>query len=462
LLGPDLAPYPTLFAAVAIAAWYAGRGPGLLAVAIATVSALRFLIPPRGSFAVENAEYLNGLVLFGLASVFLVLVTAALRDARQRAEAADRRKSEFLAILAHELRNPVAPIRNSLEIMRRAVDDPERVGEARQILERQVDHLSRLVDDLLDVGRITANRLELRLEPLDLTTPLHDAIESTNTLFRTKGHTLSVSESPEPLYVNADPVRVTQVVGNLLNNATKFTAAGGRISVSTERRGDEAVIRVRDTGCGIAREDQAMIFDTFAHLEQGASASPGGGLGVGLALARRMTEMHGGRIEVSSAGLGKGSEFSVYLPVLSARPDVPAAAFEQTPTSSVASVRILVVDDNRDSADTLGALLQMSGHSVEVAYDGVSSLAAADEFQPEVVLLDIGMPDMDGYAVASRLRRRPGGDDTLLIAITGWGQPADKQRALEAGFDHHLTKPVEHSRLLSLLTRPTNRTHKPV
>jgi CheY-like chemotaxis protein len=175
-----------------------------------------------------------------------------------------------------------------------------------------------------------------------------------------------------------------------------------------------------------------------------------------------MTEMHGGRIEVSSAGLGKGSEFSVYLPVLSARPDVPAAAFEQTPTSSVASVRILVVDDNRDSADTLGALLQMSGHSVEVAYDGVSSLAAADEFQPEVVLLDIGMPDMDGYAVASRLRRRPGGDDTLLIAITGWGQPADKQRALAAGFDHHLTKPVEHSTLLSLLTRPTNRTHKPV
>lgn len=444
-----------------VAAWFAGRGPGLLAATLAAVSALIFLIPPRGSFALENVEYVNSLVLFVLASVFLVLVTAALRDARGSAEAADRRKSEFLAILAHELRNPVAPIRNSLEIMRRAVDDPEKVAQARRILERQVDHLSQVIDDLLDVGRITANRLELRLESLDLTAPLRDAIESTNTLFRAKDHRLSISESPETLYVNGDPVRLTQVFGNILNNAAKFTASGGRISVTTERHGNEAVIRVRDTGRGIAREDQATIFDTFARLERGPSASPGG-LGVGLSLARRLIEMHSGRIEVNSDGVGKGSEFSVYLPVLSARPELPASALEQRPVSSVAGVRILVVDDNRDTADTLGTLLQMTGHSVEVAYDGVSSLAAADRFHPQVVLLDIGMPGMDGYAVASQFRRRPGGDDTLLIAITGWGQPADKQRALNAGFDHHLTKPVDHSTLLSLLTRPRHRAQKPV
>jgi signal transduction histidine kinase/CheY-like chemotaxis protein len=455
------APYPTLFAAVVIAAWYAGRGPGLLAVVLATVSALFLFIPPRGSFAFESFEYVSGLVLFMLAGVFLAVLTASLRDARQRAEASDRRKSEFLAILAHELRNPVAPIRNSLEVMRRAVNDPARVAESRRILERQVDHLSRLIDDLLDVGRITANRLALRVEPLDLATPLRDALESTSTLFRAKGHVLSVDTPPEPLYLSGDAVRLTQIFANILNNAAKFTTPGGQISVTSQRQGNDAVVRVRDTGCGIAREDRATIFDIFVRLERGPSASSDG-LGIGLSLARRLAELHGGRIEVQSDGVGQGSEFSVYLPVLSERPELPTAALEQKTSGAVEGVRILVVDDNYDSADSLGALLRMAGHSVEVAYDGVSSLTVADRFHPQAVLLDIGMPSMDGYAVAARFRQRPEGEETLLIAITGWGQPADKQRALDAGFDHHLTKPVNPSTLFTLLSRPRARAQKPL
>jgi len=455
LLGPDIAPYPTFFAAVAIATWYAGRGPGLLAAVLGTLTALYFFIPPRGSFALRGAEYISSLGMFVLVSVFLVLLTAALRDASARAEAADRHKAEFLAILAHELRNPVAPIRTSLEVMRRAADDPGKVAQSRRILERQVEHLSRLIDDLLDVGRITADRLELRLEPLDLATPLRDALESTSTLFRAKAHVLSVVESPEPVYLNGDAVRLTQIFGNILNNAAKFTAPGGRISVTIERLGNQAVVRVRDTGCGIASEDQAMVFDTFARLQRGANASTDG-LGIGLSLARRLTEMHGGRIDVHSDGVGKGSEFSVYLPVLSERPEVQTAAPAQPPRL-LSDVRILVVDDNRDAADSLGELLRMAGHSVEVTYDGVSGIAAAEHFHPQVVLLDIGMPGMDGYAVAARFRQRPGGNDTVLIAITGWGQPADKRRALSAGFDHHLTKPVNPTTVLDLVGRPRER-----
>ena len=452
-LGPELAPYPTLFAAVVIAAWHGGRRPGLLAVVLSTIAALVLFVPPRGSFAFRSLEYVISLVLFVAASVFLVLLTAALRDARQRSEVADRRKSEFLATLAHELRNPVAPIRNSLAIMRRTPHDPEKIKQSRRVLERQVDHLSRLIDDLLDVGRIAANRLELRLEPLDLATPLQGAVEFTSTLFRDKGHVLSVAPPSEPLYLNGDSVRLTQVFGNILKNAAKYTAPGGRISVSAERQDNEAVIRVRDNGCGIAPADRAVIFETFVRLEQGPSAVTDG-LGIGLSLARRLVEMHGGRIDVHSDGVGKGSEFSVHLPVLSERPVLRAEAPEQAESGSGTGARILVVDDNHDSADTLGALLQLAGYSVEIAYDGASSLAAADQFHPQAVLLDIGMPEMDGYAVASQLRRRPDGDKTLLVAITGWGQPSDKQQALAAGFDHHLTKPVNPTTLLDLLDRP--------
>jgi CheY-like chemotaxis protein len=259
--------------------------------------------------------------------------------------------------------------------------------------------------------------------------------------------------------MHGDVVRLTQVFGNILNNAAKFTAAGGRIWLSSDRQGNEAVVRVRDTGCGIASEDRAMIFETFARLDRSPNAFTAG-LGVGLALARRLTEMHGGRIDVHSDGVGKGSEFSVHLPVLNERPRELVAALAQTPSLSSADVRILVVDDNHDAADSLGELLRMAGHSVTVTYDGASSIAAADQFHPQVVLLDIGMPGMDGYAVAGHFRRRPAGDGTLLIAITGWGQPGDKRRALNAGFDHHLTKPVDPTTLLNLISQPRDKAQK--
>jgi PAS domain S-box-containing protein len=364
---------------------------------------------------------------------------------------ADRRKDEFLATLAHELRNPLAPIRNSLSVLRMAGggSGAERVHE---MMERQVDQMVRLVDDLLEVSRITRGKIELRHERVELEAVVRAAVETSRPLLEAARHRLELSLPAEPLILEADPVRLAQVFANLLNNAAKYTEAGGRIALAARRQGDEAVVSVRDDGIGIAAEQLPEVFDPFIQVDRTLGRAQGG-LGIGLTLVRRLVQLHGGRVEAHSDGPGTGSEFRVTLPLASA--SARTAADQEAAPEPLAAVaaprRILVVDDNHDAADSLGMLLRVLGVESQVAHDGVSALQAVGTFRPHMVLLDLGMPGMDGYEVARRVRERTAGDGALLIALTGWGQPEDRRRTREAGFDHHLVKPVDLGALQSLL-----------
>jgi len=366
----------------------------------------------------------------------------ALRDA-------DRRKDEFLAVLAHELRNPLAPMRNALEMVRLSADDPAVLATIRGTLERQVDHMVRLTDDLLDVSRITRNRLELRKKPVDLSAVVHRAMESSDPLLKERRHTVTVALPAVPLHINADESRLAQVLYNLLGNAAKYTHPGGRIHVRAMRDGDDAVIAVSDNGIGIARENLQTVFEMFTQVDSSLERSQGG-LGIGLTLSKRIVELHGGTIEASSDGPGQGSTLTIRLRAEGADPAVPEPVAPRT-FALPKSRRVLVADDNRDSADTLAAMLVMVGHDVRVCYDGVNALTQAELFRPEVMLLDIGMPVLNGLELATRIRTRPWGGKIRLIALTGWGQPEDLRRSERAGFDHHLVKPVELSRLQDLL-----------
>jgi len=371
------------------------------------------------------------------------------RKAAERAlRDADRRKDEFLAVLAHELRNPLAPMRNALEIVRLSADDPAAIGSVRGTMERQVDHMVRLTDDLLDVSRITRNRLELRRKAVDLSAVVHRAMESSDPILKERRHTVTLALPATPLVVNADESRLAQVLYNLLGNAAKYTHPGGRIHVRAMRDGPDAVITVSDNGIGIARENLQSVFEMFTQVDASLERSQGG-LGIGLTLSRRIVELHGGSIEASSDGPGTGSTLTVRLraaeSLVQAEP-APARTY-----SLPKGRRVLIADDNRDSADTLASMLQMVGHDVRVCYDGVNALTQAELFRPDVMLLDIGMPVLNGLELASRVRERPWGARIRLIALTGWGQPEDVKRSQRAGFDHHLVKPVELSRLQDLL-----------
>jgi signal transduction histidine kinase/CheY-like chemotaxis protein len=361
------------------------------------------------------------------------------------------RKSEFLAMLAHELRNPLAPILNALELMRLCPADSAACARAREIASEQISHLARLVDDLLDVSRITHGRIQLRKEIVDLAQVVNQAVDSVRPLSDTRGRELSVSLPPEPVRLEADPTRLVQVLSNLLNNATKYTNDGGRIELTAERDGQEVVLRVRDTGIGMAPELLPRVFDLFTQGERGLDRSQGG-LGIGLTMVRSLVEMHGGRVTAHSDGLGRGSEFIVRLPVLPQAPQCPEQA-PQTPQHphTSPSRRVLVVDDSISTAQSMAALLQLEGHDGRAAFDGPKALETAAAFHPEVVLLDIGMPGMNGYQVAKQLRQMPGLEQTLLVAITGYGQEEDRRRSREAGFQHHLVKPVRLSAVEELL-----------
>lgn len=372
------------------------------------------------------------------------------RRAEEALREADRRKDEFLATLSHELRNPLAPLMNVLEIMKREEVDAGLPERARDVMERQLDHLVRLVDDLLDVSRISRGKIELRRERIELGSVVRDAVETVRPLCEEKDQELDVELPTAPTYVDADPVRLTQAVGNLLNNASKYTARGGRIELTVRAEDGDGVIRVRDDGIGIDAEQLPRIFDMFSQVEDPMRRSRGG-LGIGLALVKNLVELHGGEVEARSAGLGRGSEFSVRLPL--GDPGDEGSARERPEVRGSASVsrRILVVDDNRDAAETLTLLLQAGGHDVHVAFDGPEAVAAARELRPDMILLDLGLPKLDGYEVARRIReseRQPG---TLLIALTGWGQEEDRRRTAEAGFDHHMVKPPDVRALLTLL-----------
>jgi signal transduction histidine kinase/DNA-binding response OmpR family regulator len=358
----------------------------------------------------------------------------------------DRRKNEFLAMLAHELRNPLAPIRNAAQVLQTPGAGPQHQQWAKGIIERQVQQLTRLVDDLLDVSRITRGKIKLKLEPADVGTVVGRAVEISRPLIDQRRHTLHVYLPTESLRVVMDPVRFAQVLANLLNNAAKYTEEGGTIWLNVERAGNEIVFRVRDTGIGIQPELLPHIFDMFIQADQSLDRSQGG-LGIGLTLVRRLVELHGGSVLAFSPGPNQGSEFVARLPVRTEAP--PAANGETPPPSATPSFRVLIVDDNVDAAESLALLLGTMGQVVQTAYDGVTALDAAERFGPDVVLLDIGLPGLSGYDVAREIRRR-GLSDVLLVALTGYGQQEDQARAREAGFDHHLIKPTDVSRLPDL------------
>jgi signal transduction histidine kinase/CheY-like chemotaxis protein len=370
----------------------------------------------------------------------------ALRDA-------ERRKDEFLATLAHELRNPLAPIRSAAQVMRMAEGDQATTSAARAIIERQLKHLVRLIDDLMDVSRITRGKLELRKERVEVATVLQIAVEINRPLLETKQQHVTVELPAEPLLVEADTTRLAQVFANLLNNGAKYSDAWAHIRMRAVREGTQAAISVCDQGIGIQADMLDRIFDMFTQVER-PQPSPHDGLGVGLTLVKRLVELHGGTVSAQSDGPGTGSCFTVRLDLL------PAPDAEALPAPSASDARegpprarILVADDNHDAAQSLALMLGMEGHEVRTASDGLEALRVAEEFRPQLVLLDIGMPKLDGYETARRLRERPWSGSTLLFALTGWGQEEDRERARQAGFDRHLVKPVDPDALSQLLNQ---------
>ncbi len=384
------------------------------------------------------------------------------RDITERKEAeaalreADRRKNEFLAILAHELRNPLAPIRNSLHILRMSAGiDPGADGVS-EIMERQVNHMVRLVDDLLEISRITRGKIELRKEPVELAAILRVAIETSRPLIEDARHQLALAIPPEPLTLEADAVRLTQVIANLLNNAAKYTDAGGQIWLTVRREGESVAISVRDNGTGIPADMLPSVFDLFTQVNRSFDRAQGG-LGIGLALVKSLVEMHGGSVQAHSEGPGKGSEFVVRLPLAASLLPSGRAKPQPRPSTVLASRRVLVVDDNRDAAESLGMLLKLLGADVHIVFNGLDALEALTAFRPAVVLLDIGMPSMDGHEVARQIRQRPEFQDVTLIALTGWGQEEDRRLSRTAGFNFHLIKPVDAGALQTLLIAPEDR-----
>ena len=377
---------------------------------------------------------------------------------RSRAEdalrQADRHKDEFLAMLAHELRNPLAPIRNAVHLMRmKALQDPQ-MCLARDVIERQLSQLTRLVDDLLDVSRITRGKINLTRQPLKVSELIARAVETVEPIIQGRSQVLTVELPEQPPVVDGDCMRLTQAIANVLGNAAKYTDAGGSIVLQVCARARDVEIRVRDTGIGIPAEVLPKIFDLFTQLDQ-RMERPQSGLGIGLALVRRLVEMHGGSVSAHSEGAGRGSEFVICLPLMT--PAVLPAVGDQLTAEYQAARpqhrRILVADDNLDALESLAALLALNGHEVHRAQDGAAALQAAMRHRPEVIFLDIGMPQMDGYEVARRIRAHEWGKELLLIAVTGWGQESDRQRSFAAGFDFHLVKPVDLEKLNQLLSK---------
>jgi PAS domain S-box-containing protein len=371
------------------------------------------------------------------------------RRAEEALKEADQRKDEFLALLAHELRNPLAPIRNAVEILRAKGPPAPELRWAREVIDRQLEQMTRLVDDLLDVSRITRGKVELRKERIELSMVVGDAIEASRPLIEKWGHELTVTLPPEPVFLDADRTRIGQVLLNLLNNAAKYTDQGGHIWLTGERAGHQVVVRVRDTGVGIAPDMLPGIFEMFRQVDRSLERSRGG-LGLGLTLARRLVELHGGTLVAHSPGADQGSEFVVQLPSAAEMVGAPRPGGDGT-EAAPPPCRILVVDDSQDASESLAMLLRIAGNEVRTAQDGLEAVGAAVAFRPDVVLMDIGLPKLNGYAAARRIRELPSSRAMVLIALTGWGQEEDRRRSREAGFDHHMTKPVEFAALRQLL-----------
>jgi len=380
-----------------------------------------------------------------------------LRELNQQLSINDRRKDEFLATLAHELRNPLAPMRNVLEIMRFKESTDPFMRWSRDLIERHVSQMTHLVDDLMETSRISQGRVELRKQQINIADAIQHAIETSHALMEKSKHNFIVNKPEVPIIIDADSTRIVQIISNLLTNAAKYTPDGGSISLSAVQHGDEAVISVRDSGIGIPREQLSNVFNMFSQLKPALERSQGG-LGIGLALVRGLVELHGGTISAHSEGDGKGSEFIVRLPIAKLETNKQFAGETQNQNdveyaSSIDGLRILVVDDNVDAAESLALLLEIGGHNIRIAHDGMTGLAAAEEFRPDVVLLDIGLPDINGYEVARSIRQQLWGKEMNLIAATGWGQDKDKELAHNSGFNNHLTKPIDFQKLNALLQK---------
>ena len=372
------------------------------------------------------------------------------REAEEALRVANRNKDEFLALLAHELRNPLAPIRHVLQIMRMSGGHGQLLHSAFEIMERQIGHMVRMVDDLLDISRISRGKLDLQIENIDLASVIHLAVEASNPHIANMNHRLTLSLPSEPIQIRGDSTRLAQAVSNLLNNAAKFTDSGGSITLSVESDEQQALIRVKDSGIGISAEQLPLIFDMFTQLDNSLQRTHGG-LGIGLTVVKSLVEMHNGTIEAHSPGIGQGCEFTMRLPVCDVRAATPSEEISEEELKRPPSRRILVVDDSVDSATSLATFLQLMGNETFTAFDGLEALQMADAVRPDVVLLDIGMPKLDGYEVARRIRSMPWAERVILVAVTGFGQEEDRQKALEAGFDHHMVKPIDASLLMETL-----------
>jgi PAS domain S-box-containing protein len=429
--------------------WHAALHDREIEQVIATRQPVRGEVPFNGAFGRRVYDYLLVPVIGSSGEVEAVAGTT--RDVTERKQLesslldADRRKDEFLATLAHELRNPLAPIRNAVQLLKTGNPAEDTLRMAREIIDRQLTHMVRLVDDLMDVSRITVGQVNLRNEHTSLRRVLDDALEAAAPAIEAGNHRLQVDTPSEDLRLEGDATRLSQVFQNLLDNAAKYTPSGGTITLTAARVGDQIQVSVRDTGIGIASEMHPRLFELFTRVHPNDRIKTSG-LGIGLSLAKKLVELHLGTIEVRSNGAGMGSEFIVTLPspTVAAETAQNAASTGSGPRAKPESMqRVLVVDDNCDAAESLGMLLEMEGFKVSVAYDGVGALAALESFEPDIALLDIGMPGMDGYELARRIRATPRGRNLMLVALTGWGQAEDKKRSADAGFDEHLTKPVD-------------------
>jgi signal transduction histidine kinase/ActR/RegA family two-component response regulator len=450
-------PFAPIFLAIIFTAWYGGFGPALLVAAIGLAIGI---LTSDGRNA--NGHAIFGLVLYTVTSIGIALIGGAMVRARERIArqmnqllvqqqdliAADQRKDQFLAVLAHELRNPLAPIASALDILKQPDVDLAVANKAVEVADRQVQHMTRLVDDLLDVSRIMRGKIELQKERVELASIVARAVETVQPLIDREQHALTIELPPEPVWIEGDLVRLAQAVANLLSNAAKYTEPGGKIQLSAEVDGKQLVLCVRDSGIGIDPATLPKLFEMFMQAAPGSSRSRSG-LGIGLTLVKNLVELHGGAIAAHSDGLGKGSEFMIRMPHTEGPAEAPSAP--AAPKAKSSRRRILVVDDNVDAAQSLAMLLRLRGHDVQTAFGGSEALEAVKHDEPELVFLDIGMPVMDGYEVARQLRGQFGSEVTI-IALTGWGTEQDRQRSRQAGFDRHLTKPVDLAALEEVLT----------
>lgn len=432
--------------------WHAAMHDREIEQVVRTREAIRGEVPFTGTFGRRYYDYIFVPVLDPYGNVAAVAGTTRdvterrhmedrVREQAERLAESDRRKDEFLRILAHELRNPLAPLKNSLELLRLKPDDPQNVARSRDVMHRQLNQMIRLLDDLLDISRISSGKISVRKTQADLGAIIQQAIEASNPFIQESGHELTVALPDHPLFVSGDCIRLAQVFSSVLSNAAKFTPRGGSIRISAERIDGCALVKVQDSGAGIPAGMLEKVFEMFEQVDRSLEREQGG-LGIGLYLAKGLVELHDGSITARSDGSGKGSEFEIRLPLAEEIRD-PVAAVSQPAHETTRAQKILVADDNVDAARSFSMILQMLGHEVLIAHDGVEAIAAAESGKPDVIFLDIGMPRLNGFAACERIRRLAGNESIKIVALTGWGQESDRKRSQEAGFTEHLTKPVD-------------------